>query len=147
MFARTAPPLTSTAAQAAGRSAAACAARFATPRTLAVGRTGVGATLLLRPRLIPQLLGIDSATATRTGFTSQMLGAREIALGVGGLLGRESRLWTAAGLFADATDAAVMAVAVARGRVKASTGLVSVTVAVTACAVALDALRGQDASD
>lgn len=115
--------------------------RLLTPRTLAAGRTGVGSVLLLRPRLVPAALGVDSATATRTSWAVQMLGAREIALGIGGLVGKESRLWTAAGLFADATDMLVIGTAVARGRVRVSTGLMSVAVAGTAVAVGADALR------
>lgn len=115
--------------------------RFLMPRTVAVGRTGLGATMLVRPRLVPQLLGIDSATAARTSWALQLLGAREVALGLGTLIGKEGRLWILAGLLTDATDAVVMSGSVLRGRVKASTGLLSVAVAVTSSAVAIEELR------
>lgn len=112
-------------------------------RTVAIGRTGVGATLLVRPRLVPELLGVDSASAARTSWAVQMLGAREVALGLGSLASKSGRLWTAAGLLADATDALVIGSSVARGRLRPSTGLLSVAVATTSSAVAIKALRQQ----
>lgn len=115
--------------------------RLLSTRAVAIGRTGVGATLLVRPRLLPELLGVDSASSARSSWALQMLGGREVALGVGALASQHSRLWTAAGLLADLTDAVVIGSSAARGRLRASTGLVSVVVASAASTVAIDALR------
>ena len=114
--------------------------RLLDPRPVAVGRLTAGAVLLTRPQLLPRLVGIDSATAGRTSWLVQMLGAREIALGLGTLHElrrgdtRASRLWLTAGLISDATDALVVAAAVRRGRMSRS-GLLSVAVAASAVVI------------
>ena len=114
-----------------------------TPAHLALGRTGAGAVMVLRPRTVPQLLGVDSATATRMGWAVQMLGAREVALGLGTLAatrsgdGRAARLLLAAGLLSDAVDVLAVGGALLRGRVSKGTG--TAVLAVAAGAVALGA--------
>jgi len=71
----------------------------------------------------------------------QMLGAREVALGLGTLAalrggaGRGLRLWLMAGLLADATDAVVVWAAVGRGRLSRGSGTVLVAVAGAAAAL------------
>ena len=106
------------------------------PRGLGLGRTAVGVTMLTRPGLVPSLLGVDEASRQRTEWLVQMLGAREVALGVGSLLARkERRLWHAAGLLSDAVDAVAVSLALSKGRVRSSTGAGFVLVAVTAAAV------------
>lgn len=118
----------------------ALAARVA-PEHLALARTGVGLTLAARPRLLPALLGIDSATSTRMGWSTQMLGAREIALGLGALAAlrapdrRASRLWLAAGALCDGTDALALGGAVVKNRVSRPTGGLMALSAVTAAAI------------
>ena len=112
------------------------------PRSLAVGRTVVGVSMLAQPGLVPALLGVDRATRDRMAWVVQMLGAREVALGVGALVARkERRLWVAAGLLSDAVDAVVVAAALGKGQVRTSTGAGMVVVAAGAAAIGADALR------
>ncbi len=109
------------------------------PEHLALVRTGVGITLAVRPRLLPTLLGIDSATSARMGWSNQMLGAREVALGLGALAAlrapdrRASRLWLAAGALCDSADALALSGAVVKNRVSRPTaGLMAVSAAAAA---------------
>ena len=112
------------------------------PRGLAVGRTAVGVSMLTQPGLGPALLGVDRATRNRLAWVVQMLGAREVALGVGALVARkERRLWLAAGVLSDAADAVVVAAALRKGQVKTSTGAGLVVLAAGAAAIGSDALR------
>jgi hypothetical protein len=119
----------------------------ATPAQLALGRAGAGTLMLVRPRALPQVLGVDSATATRTGWAVQMLGAREVALGLGTFAAlrsgdrRGARLWLAAGVLADGVDALAMAGALARGRVSRSAGLGVLAVAASAVALGVREMR------
>ena len=113
---------------------------------LALGRTAAGAAMLARPTLLPGLLGVDSAAATRMTWSTQMLGVREVALGLGTFAAlrrgddRASRLWLMAGLLCDAVDAVAVGAAVARGHVSKVTGAGVVAVAGTAVYAQLDAL-------
>jgi len=122
------------------------AGRYLTPLRLAQGRTGVGVTMLVRPTLVPRVLGVDRLSAERTGWVVQMLGAREVALGAGAWIAlrrgddRATRLWLAAGLLSDAVDALAVAGALGRGRVDAVPGVGLAAVATTAAAVQTAAL-------
>lgn len=119
----------------------------ATPAHLALGRTGVGAVMVVRPRAVPQALGIDSATATRMAWAVQMLGAREIALGLGTYAAlrnpdrASSRPWLEGGVLCDGVDALAVAGALLKGRVRMGTGLGVVAVAVAAAALGVRALE------
>jgi hypothetical protein len=119
----------------------------ATPAHLAVGRAGAGAVMVVRPRAVPQALGVDSATATRMAWAVQMLGAREIALGLGTLAALRtpdraaSRIWLAGGVLSDGVDALAVAGALAKGRVRTGTGLGLVAVAASAVALGVRALQ------
>ena len=130
------------------RTALAAVAERATPAQLAAGRAGAGAVMVLRPRLLPGLLGVDSATATRVAWSVQMLGARELALGLGTLVAaqapdrRGARLWVAAGVLCDAVDVLAMTGALLRGRVSKGSG--TAVLAVAAAAVALGARSLQE---
>ena len=123
----------------------------ATPGQLAAGRAGAGALMVVRPRLLPRLLGVDSATATRVGWSVQMLGARELALGLGTLVAaqgpdrRGARLWVAAGVLCDAVDVLAVAGALLRGRVSKGTGTAVLGVAAAAVALGARSLREGDA--
>ena len=125
----------------AGPPALRLAGRVVTPSRLATGRAGVGAVMLVRPHLLPTLLGVDSATSARMGWAVQMLGARELALGLGTRValrrgdGRAARLWLASGLLSDAVDAVVLTAAVARGRLSTRTGALVAVVAAGATAL------------
>jgi len=128
-------------------------AAFATPERLALGRTGAGAVMVLRPRALPQALGVDSATATRVGWVVQMLGAREIALGLGTLAAlrstgrRASRSWVAAGVLADGIDALAVTGALARGRISKGGGSAVLGVALAAVALGARGLQEDDLQD
>ena len=93
------------------------------PEQVALTRAGIGAVMITRPRLLPGILGIDSATSARMGWSTQMLGVRELALGLGtfGALRspdrRSARLWITAGMLCDAGDALAVGGALAKGRV------------------------------
>lgn len=112
-----------------------------TPARLSLGRAGVGTVMLARPTALGGLLGVDRATAAQTGFTVQMLGARELALGLGTWTSlrrgdtRASRLWLAAAVLSDAVDAVVVAGAIGRGRVSGAPGAAVVAVATLSSAV------------
>jgi len=118
-----------------------------TPAHLALGRTGAGAVMVVRPRAVPQALGVDSATATRMAWAVQMLGAREIALGLGTYAAlrnpdrADSRLWLAGGVLSDGVDALAVAGALLKGRVSKSTGLGLVAVAAGAVALGVRSLQ------
>ena len=141
-------PLLTRTAPTTRRSVLQAAADRVSPEHLAVGRAGAGAVMVVRPKALPRLLGVDSATATRVGWSVQMLGARELALGLGTLAAlrgpgsRASRTWLAAGVLCDAVDVLAVSGALLRGRVsKGSGGLV---LAVAAGAVALGARALQE---
>ncbi|MDP3712838.1 MAG: hypothetical protein Q8R60_10205 [Mycobacteriales bacterium] len=101
--------------------------------------------MLTRPSLVPTALGVDSASAQRMDWAVQMLGAREVSLGLGAVAaggaarrsgdGRPARLWLAAGLLADAVDAAAVARAVGAGRLSKGTGGALVLIAAAAAGV------------
>ncbi len=132
-------------------SAAGALALRATPAHLAVGRTAAGTAMIVRPRALPQLMGVDSATATRVGWAIQMLGAREVAVGLGTLMAlrspdrRASRTWVAAGILCDAVDVVAMTAALARGRVSKGAGAAVLAVAASAVALGARALEVDDA--
>ena len=120
------------------------------PEQLALTRTALGVSMLVRPRLLPSLLGIDSATSVRMGWSTQMLGAREVALGLGAVMAlrsqdpRTARLWIAMGLLSDAADALVVTGALLRKRVSRPVGLLAVAAALAAVAAGTHALDGAD---
>lgn len=105
--------------------------------------------MLARPSMVPAQLGVDRATSERMTWAMQMLGAREVALGLGAVAAlrsgdsRAARLWLGAGLLADTTDALVLAYAVGRSRVRTAAGAGGVVVAAGASAVRAGALSGR----
>lgn len=117
------------------------------PARLAAGRTGAGVVMLTRPRLMPQTMGVDSASAAQTAWVVQMLGAREIALGIGTLAAlrsgdaRATRTWVAAGVVCDGLDALAVGAAVLSGRLSRPIGGAVVLTALAATAGGLQALR------
>lgn len=121
------------------------AGRLLSPTPLGLARTGVGVAMLTRPSLVPTALGVDSASAQRMDWAMQMLGAREVSLGLGAVAagrtarrsgdGRSARVWLAAGLLADAVDAAAVARAVGAGRLSKGTGGALVLIAAAAAGV------------
>jgi peptide-methionine (R)-S-oxide reductase len=87
---------------------------------LGVTRVALGVGMLSRPLLLPRLLGVDRVTAERMTWLVRMLGARDLALGVGAVSGRvapDPRSWIVAGACCDAADAVALAAAVHRGRI------------------------------
>ena len=110
-------------------------------------RTGIGVSMLAAPKKVPQLLGVDSAAAARMTWATQMLGVREVSLGLGTYVARRrgddraTRLWLLAGLLADGVDALVLTAAAARGRVSKPAGLGVVALAGGAVYAQLEALQ------
>jgi hypothetical protein len=131
------------------RSARALAGLLSVER-LSLGRAAAGASLIARPTALPGLLGVDSAVATRMAWSTQMLGAREVALGLGTFValrrgeGRSARLWLMAGLLSDAIDALALSAAVSRGRVSKVAGVGLVGIAGGAVYAELTALQEPD---
>jgi hypothetical protein len=127
---------------------AAVLSAVATPTRVAQGRAGLGALMIAQPASIPRALGVPREAAEQTAWATQMLGAREVALGLGTWVAlrrpdrRAARLWLAAGLLSDAVDAVAVARAVGRGSVRPASGWALVGVAVTATAVEAAALAG-----
>ena len=125
--------------------------RVATGKRLALGRAGIGASMVVRPRLVPGLLGVDSATSARMSWAVQMLGAREIALGVGTWAAlrssdaRGARLWLAASALSDGLDAIVVGTALLRGRLSPLAGTGVVGTAALAAALEVRELVAEDA--
>ena len=114
--------------------------------SLGLVRAGAGVTMLAQPTVLPRLLGADSATATRVTWVTQMLGAREVALGLGAFValrrgGPAARTWLVAGALADSIDAVAVSAAIARGRASRVTGAGVVVTAALAAATQLLALR------
>jgi hypothetical protein len=109
--------------------------RLLTVETLSLGRAAAGVSMVSAPRMLPMSLGVDSASAARMSWVTQMLGAREVALGLGTWLAlrkddaRGARLWLCAGLLSDAVDALAVGTAVARGRVSKPAGAAVVAIA------------------
>lgn len=126
------------------------AAALLTPSRLALGRTGIGVAMLTAPTRTVVVLGGDEAAARASSWATQMLGAREIALGLGAFVAlrrpdrRPARLWVAAGLLADTVDALAVARATGRGDVQRGPGAVLTAVAVTAVGIQTAALIGTD---
>ena len=124
--------------------------RLLAPRPVALGRAGAGVVMLARPSLLPRVIGIDSASAARTTWLVQMLGARELALGLGALHelrrgdGRAARVWLTAGLLSDTADALVMAAAVSRGKASKVPGLATICLALSSIVIQGDAVRRRD---
>lgn len=122
------------------------AAGLLTPSRLSLGRAGAGLAMVARPSSLPALLGADRQAAAGTSWAVQMLGAREIALGLGAFTAlrrgdaRAARLWLVAGLLSDAIDAVAVAGAVGRAKVSPAPGAAAVVVATTAAAVQAAAL-------
>jgi hypothetical protein len=114
---------------------------------LSLGRAAAGVSMILRPTMLPTSLGVDSAAAARTSWVTQMLGAREVALGLGTLAARRggdrraARVWLYAGVLSDAVDALAVGAATTRGRVSRATGSVVVAIAVGAVYTQLEALK------
>ena len=138
-------------APSASRSLASSVRERATVGQLALGRTAAGASMIVRPSMLPRMMGVDSATATRVGWAVQMLGAREVAVGLGTLAAvrtpdrKAARVWVAAGVLCDAVDALAMTGALLRGRVGKTAGGAALAVAVSAVAIGLDSLQADEA--
>lgn len=86
-------------------------------------RIAFGVVFLVRPALVPRLLGLDTVTARRVAWLSRMVGAREVTLG-GGLLsaalrGGDTRPWLLAAGASDALDAVGVTAACRAGAVSA----------------------------
>ncbi len=113
----------------------------ATPTTLGAARAGLGVVMIARPTLFPRLMGLDSATSTRVAWLTRMLGAREVAVGLGSVQAVRAgdtgalRTWLKAGALCDAVDAVAVAGALGRGRVDRLPGAALVATASAAVAV------------
>jgi hypothetical protein len=88
---------------------------------VALLRLAVGAVSTAQPTVLPRGMGIDSATAGRATFITQMFASREIAiaLGTGFTVARggpAARPWLLASALADGADAVTLIAAARAGR-------------------------------
>ncbi|GAA0278225.1 hypothetical protein GCM10009539_77550 [Cryptosporangium japonicum] len=88
---------------------------------VALLRLAVGAVSTVQPTALPRGMGIDSATAARATFITQMFASREIALALGTsyavVRGRSPRPWLLASALSDGADAVTLVTAARQGRV------------------------------
>ncbi|HZG95598.1 MAG TPA: hypothetical protein VEZ46_12910 [Mycobacteriales bacterium] len=91
---------------------------------LGVGRVAAGSLFLARPAAFARLLGVDSVTSGRLAWQSQMIGAREIGLGLGLLaaLRRNPAPWLLAGALADGVDSYAFTARARAGDVRPGVG-------------------------
>jgi peptide-methionine (R)-S-oxide reductase len=98
-------------------------------------RCAIGIGALARPSSAVRASGVDRVTAERVAWLGQLVGARDLALGVGllrALARREdTRDWVRAGVFADAVDALALGTAAARGAISPLAGAAAVAAAVS----------------
>ncbi len=123
-----------------GRTPSSLQERLLDPAGLGLGRAAAGVSMVTRPGLLAGAMGVDPQTAARTSWVVQMLGAREIAVGLGSVVGlrgdrRTRRTWLSAGLLCDAVDAVALAAAVKGKRVGALPGAAVVAIATTAVVI------------
>ena len=117
---------------------------------MSLARAAIGVNMVTQPRMLGRFMGVDSAAAARMSWATQMLGARELALGLGTFVAlrrqdtRASRLWLMAGLISDGIDALALGTAVAQGRVSKLTGPVVVATSCGAVYAQLEALQATD---
>ena len=100
---------------------------------LGVLRSVIGVVMIVSPSRLATTLGVDAATAERTGWLSQMVGAREIGIGLGGLKavrqGENVGLWCAAAALADGADVLAVAAALQSRRVRRGPALLFIAFA------------------
>jgi hypothetical protein len=105
------------------------------PGLVAAIRCAIGVGALVRPAAAVRSSGVDRVTADRVAWLGQLVGGRDLALGVGllrALARREdTRGWVRAGMFADAVDAVALATAAARGTISPLAGAAGAAAAVS----------------
>ena len=108
------------------------------PRTLTVAlgaaRCTVGAVLLLAPRSVPRLLGVDPISARQMDWTARMAGGRDLIVGIGTLIApeRSRGQWVLAGVGSDATDAFALIRAATQGHLGRVRGVLAAASGVAA---------------
>lgn len=107
-------------------------------RTLAVAlgaaRCAVGGLLLLSPRTVPRLLGVDPISARQMAWSARMAGGRDLIVGVATLVAPESSRaqWVLAGIGSDATDAFALGRAAGEAHLARVRGVLAAASAVAA---------------
>ncbi len=93
---------------------------------LGVARIAIGVGIAAKPALLSRLLGVDATTATRTGWATRMVAAREVALGAGTLAsvrsGGDLVPWFIAQAVADGGDALAVGAAIRARHVRRVVG-------------------------
>lgn len=105
---------------------------------IGLGRVGLGAGFLAAPDLGLRLMGVDGGTARRMTFLARMAGARDVSIGAGTVVARDTPAaasWLLAGGFADAVDAAVFGLVTRQGPVRRSIAVATVVAAAGSAAV------------
>ncbi|MCW2605772.1 MAG: hypothetical protein JWO60_465 [Frankiales bacterium] len=118
---------------------------------MALVRCAAGSVLLVRPRSVVDVLGADPALSPVGDWGTRMLGARELALGLGVLVAAQgpdtarTRLWFAAGALSDAVDTVVLTSALRRGRLGRTAWTRAAATACTVGAVVAVGVQVRDA--
>lgn len=117
---------------------------------MALVRCGVGIVLLARPRCVVDVLGGAPALTPAGDWSTRMLAAREVALGLGAVAAARkddgrARTWSAAGALCDAVDAVLMTAALRSGRLGRSTRTRAAASACTLAAVVAVVVQVRDA--
>lgn len=116
--------------------------------TIGLARAGLGTAMALRPMLLPRLLGVAKDSAVSMDWTMRMVGAREIALGLGGLSTSRDRRrsrWLLAQAISDCGDAVALSMALRERKVAALPTVAVVVFAIVGAVVevaAVAAYRG-----
>lgn len=114
-------------------------------------RCAAGSVLLARPRSVVDVLGGDPALSPAGDWGTRMLGARELALGLGVLVAAagpdtdRARAWFAAGALSDAVDTVVLTSALRSGRLGRTPWTRAAASLCTAGAVVAVAVQVRDA--
>lgn len=114
-------------------------------RTIGAGRLGLATLYTAAPVVGVRALGTDTATARRVTWMTRMLAARDAALGVGTLLAArrgDPTPWLLAGAACDAADAAAIAGALRKGRIRGAVPRLTVPFALLAAATGVAAVAG-----
>lgn len=88
---------------------------------LGLTRVAIGVGLLVGPAGLGKALGLTADEATKAAWLARLMGAREVAIGLGTLdawrSGRPTDGWVAAQGISDASDAIAFAAVAASGRI------------------------------
>lgn len=113
-------------------------------RTLVSVRSAIGAGAWLAPRFSGRLFGLDPDANPQATYLGRLFGVRDIALGFGlnASSGEQRAQWLRIGIACDLADAAAGVFAGRRGELPPRAALLVTATALTAAAMGMAALQG-----